>query len=175
MRKPMRALSEVGVGRLVGRVVVVRGEDRVPPLVVARVDDQVHRLLDPLRGLLRAEVVEHEQVRFHHRPEDVHLGRADQRVVGAADHPQQIARVVEEPARPRVRITRRSTATARCVLPIPGGPMRQSPFVIAGNSSAKRFASFTAPSSFSLGYSFEGFEIAARYAAECALHPAAAP
>ena len=89
----------LAVGVAFGRVFVVRREDRVAPLVVARVDDQVHRLFDPLGGLLGAEVVEHEQVRFHHRPQDVHLRGAHERVVGAADHPQQIARVVEEPAR----------------------------------------------------------------------------
>ena len=89
----------LALGRFVRRVIVVRREDREPALVVARVDDQVHRLFDPLGRLLGAEVVEHEEVGLHHRPEDVHLGGLHERVVGAADDAQQVARVVEQPAR----------------------------------------------------------------------------
>ena len=84
---------------VVGNVLVIRGEDRHPPLVVARVDDEVHGFFDPLGGLLGPEIVQHEQVGGHHRPQNLELGRADRRVVGAADEPQQIAGVVEEAAR----------------------------------------------------------------------------
>ena len=93
----MRAFEAVRIA-VVWRVFVVRREDRVAALVVARVDDQVHRLFDPLGGFLGAHVVEDQDIRVHHRAQDVHLRGADERVVGAADHAQQIARVVEEPA-----------------------------------------------------------------------------
>ena len=74
----------------------------VPPLVVARVDDEVHRLLDPLRGLLRAEIVEHEQsASITGRRMSISAVRTE-RVVGAADDAQQIADVVEQPARASV-------------------------------------------------------------------------
>ena len=175
----MRALRRSpGIASVVGRVVVVRREDRVAPLVVARVDDQVHRLFDPLGGLLRPEVVEDEQIRLHHRTQDVHLRGAHERVVGAADDPQQIARVVEEAARALRRGSRwRSTATARCVLPMPGGPIRQSPFCALARELARRTLARwrTASSSFSFGIGDEGVELAvAGSAAECARPRAAA-
>ena len=99
---PMADAEQQGVGvRVVRNVGVVRGEDRHAPLVVSRVDDEVHRLLDPLRGLLGAEVVEHEQIGAHHRPQHVELGGADRRIVGAPDDPKEIARVVKHAARTR--------------------------------------------------------------------------
>jgi len=87
---------------VVGDVGIVRREDRQPPFVVAGVDDQVHRLLDPLRGFFGAEVVEDQQIGGHHRPQDLELGGPDRRIVGTADDAQQIAGVVEEAARPRL-------------------------------------------------------------------------
>ena len=74
---------------------------RQPALVVAGVDDQVHRLLDPLGRLLGAQIVEHEQIGGHHRPQHLELGGPDRRIVGAANDAQQIARVVEQAARRR--------------------------------------------------------------------------
>ena len=91
--------QRVGLG-VVRDVRVVRREDRQPSLVVARVDDQVHRLLDPLRRLLGPEIVEHEEVSLHDRPKHLELGRSNRRIVGASNDPEQIARVVEQTARP---------------------------------------------------------------------------
>ena len=124
-------LERIELG-LVGQIVVIRRENRRAPLVVAGIDDEVHRLFDPFGRLLRAEIVEDEQFGRHHRPEDVHLGGADDGVVGRSNHAQQIADVVEQPARASLATSRRSTETAMCVLPMPGGPMRQRPFCDGG-------------------------------------------
>ena len=55
------------------------------------------------------------------------------------------------PRIPLLITTSRSTATAKCVLPIPGGPIRSNPFSTTGNASANSRAFFTARSSCSLG------------------------
>ena len=69
-----------------------------PLCAVPRVDDVIQGFLDPLRRLLRAEVVEHQHVGFHHGPKHVHLGNLIHRIVGTANDAQQVARVVEDAA-----------------------------------------------------------------------------
>jgi hypothetical protein len=79
---------------------IVGRENRQPALIVAGIHDEVHRLLDPLGRLLGTEIVQDQEIARHHRTENFQFGRADGWVVGAADHPQQVACVVEKTPRP---------------------------------------------------------------------------
>ena len=84
----------------VGIVFVVRREDRSQPIVVSGIDDEGHRLFHPFGGLLLADIVEHEQLHGHERLENIHLGGLGDRIVGAANQPQEVGDLVENPLAP---------------------------------------------------------------------------
>ena len=81
----------------VRHVLVVGREHRRALLVVAGVDDQVQRLLDPLGRPLGPQIVKHQQVRLHDLAENRRLGRPGHRVEAGTNVGQQRSGVVIDP------------------------------------------------------------------------------
>src|ERR1051326_1675852 len=80
------------------RIGVVRGEDRRPLFVVARVDHVIKDVLYKRRRLLRSELVEHEQVAFEQRTKNRGLARHFIGVERGLDLLNQILKITEEHA-----------------------------------------------------------------------------
>ena len=98
MRNPTRTSSESGsvlssVSSKFDVKIVIR------LLVVSRVDDEVQRFFDPLAGALFAQVVEHEQVGLHDRPQHFDLRRSHDGVIGISNGLQQLRHITEQPRR----------------------------------------------------------------------------
>ncbi len=80
-------------GRQIG---IIGGDDGGLLVVVARVEDEGDGIPDPLIGLLRAQVVEHENFGGEDRLEQLEFGGVHLRVVAVLDVLEQLAIVAEE-------------------------------------------------------------------------------
>src|SRR5579859_8154491 len=74
----------------------VRGEDRRPRVVVARVDDVVEDIVHKERRLLRSELIEHQQIRLEKRPQDLRLARNFVGIEGGLNLLNEILEVAED-------------------------------------------------------------------------------
>ncbi len=79
--------------RLVGKV---RRDDRRLVVVVAAVEDVIHRVEHPLRAAHRTQLVDHQHFGVEHRPQDFHLRHPHRRVKRVLDRLQQLAIVAEQ-------------------------------------------------------------------------------
>src|SRR5579863_4090596 len=60
-----------------GLIVEIRGDDRGPIVVIARVQDQADGVPDPLCGLNRSKFIEDEYVGLKHRPKHIQFRGLD--------------------------------------------------------------------------------------------------
>src|SRR6478672_7050282 len=90
---PEAELQRYGVGFGIVDIGEVGREHGYPPLAVAVVHHQSERFFNPRRLLLGADVVEDEQIRLEHRPEDIQFRRFNLAVVSVAYQFEEVARL----------------------------------------------------------------------------------